>query len=368
MRVPQRILLGPGPSTVDPRVLRAMATPLVGHLDPAFLEIMNEVMRDLRYVFGTENQLTFPMSGTGSAGMETVLVNLLEPGDHALICVNGVFGTRMCDIAERAGARVTRVDAPWGAPIDPADVKAVLERERVDLVAIVHAETSTGVLQPLEEIARMVREHGALFVVDAVTSLGGVAVDVDKRLIDACYSGTQKCLSCPPGLSPVTFGPRAEERLARRKRKVQSWYLDVTMISQYWGAERFYHHTAPVSMMYALYEALQIVKEEGLERREERHRAISRLFCEGLADLGLEPLVPEAYRSPMLITVKVPDGIDEARVRRFLLDRFNIEIGGGLGDLKGKVWRVGLMGSSCTENNVILVLEALRQALEAERK
>src|SRR5690606_7763256 len=196
MRVPQRILLGPGPSTVDPRVLRAMATPLVGHLDPAFREIMNEVMRDLRYVFGTENQLTFPMSGTGSAGMETVLVNLLEPGDHALICVNGVFGTRMCDIAERAGARVTRVDAPWGAPIDPADVKAALERDRVDLVAIVHAETSTGVLQPLEEIAQMVREHGALFVVDAVTSLGGVAVDVDKRLIDACYSGTQKCLSC----------------------------------------------------------------------------------------------------------------------------------------------------------------------------
>lgn len=367
MRVPQRILLGPGPSTVDPRILRAMATPLVGHLDPVFLEMMNEVMEGLREVFGTENQLTFPMSGTGSAGMETVLVNLLEPGDHAVICVNGVFGTRMCDIADRIGVRVTRVDAPWGQPIDPDDVKAVLARERVDLVAIVHAETSTGVLQPLEEIARMVRAHDALFVVDAVTSLAGVAVDVDKRLIDACYSGTQKCLSCPPGLSPVTFGPRAEKRLARRKSKVQSWYLDVTMISQYWGAERFYHHTAPISMMYALHEALGIVLEEGLQQREARHRAVSELFCRGLADIGLEPLVPEAYRSPMLITVKVPEGVDEARVRQTLLERHDIEIGGGLGDLKGKVWRVGLMGSSCTENNVILVLEALRLALEEQR-
>lgn len=368
MRIPHRILLGPGPSNADPRVLQAMATPLVGHLDPAFLELMNGVMEKLRAVFGTVNPLSFPMSGTGSAGMETVLVNLLEPGDHAVICVNGVFGTRMCDIAERAGARVTRVEAPWGSPIDPGDVKAVLAREKVDLVAIVHAETSTGVLQPLEEIGRAVREHGALFVVDAVTSLGGVAVSVDERLIDACYSGTQKCLSCPPGLSPVTFGPRAMERLARRKSKVQSWYLDVTMISQYWGAERFYHHTAPISMMYALHEALSIVLEEGLAQREARHREVSRLFCDGLAGLGLEPLVPEEYRAPMLVTVKVPAGVDEARVRRRLLERHNIEIGGGLGELKGKIWRVGLMGSSCTENNVILLLEALRLALREERR
>lgn len=367
MRIPQRILLGPGPSTVDPRVLRAMATPLVGHLDPAFLELMNEIMRELRCVFGTQNELTFPVSGTGSAGMETVLVNLLEPGDHAVICVNGVFGNRMCDIAERAGARVTRVEAPWGRPIDPADVQAVLSKERADLVAIVHAETSTGVLQPLEEIAKIVREHGALFVVDAVTSLGGVAVNVDERLIDACYSGTQKCLSCPPGLSPVTFGPRAMERIARRKSKVQSWYLDVTMISQYWGKERFYHHTAPISMMYALREALAIVSEEGLPQREARHRRISQLFCEGLAELGLEPFVPEEYRAPMLVTVKVPEGVDEASVRRRLLERHQIEIGGGLGELKGKIWRVGLMGSSCTENNVILALEALRLALQEER-
>src|SRR5690606_20764627 len=347
-----RTLLGPGPSDADPRVLQAMSKPLIGHLDPAFLALMNEVMESLRYVFETSNRITFPVSGTGSAGMETCLVNLLEPGDSAVICVNGVFGERMADIAARCGAQVRRVEAPWGSPIDPSDLRRELAQRKADLVAIVHAETSTGVLQPLDEIAQIVREHGALLVVDAVTSLAGVRVGVDRLGIDACYSGTQKCLSAPPGLSPVTFGPRAEERLARRKRKVQSWYLDVTMISQYWGAERFYHHTAPVSMMYALYEALQIVKEEGLERREERHRAISRLFCEGLADLGLEPLVPEAYRSPMLITVKVPDGVDEARVRRFILNRFNIEIGGGLGDLKGKVWRVGLMGSSCTENNV----------------
>ena len=356
--------MGPGPSTVDPRVLRAMAAPLVGHLDPTFLELMNGVMRGLRYVFGTENRLALPMSGTGSAGMETCLVNLLEPGNRALICINGVFGLRLADIAERCGAEVLRVEAPWGEPIDPDAVKRVLARERVDLVAIVHAETSTGVLQPLEEIARAVREHDALLVVDAVTSLGGVAVNVDERLIDVCYSGTQKCLSAPPGLSPVTLGPRAERRLSLRKSKVRSWYLDLTMIAQYWGKERVYHHTAPISMMYALAEALNIVAEEGLAAREERHRRISGLFCAGLEALGLEPFVPEAYRAPMLVTVKVPPGVDEAKVRAELLQRYNIEIGGGLGDLKGKIWRVGLMGSSCTENNVLLLLEALKQILK----
>lgn len=361
--VPKRTLLGPGPSDVDPRVLQAMSTPLVGHLDPAFLKIMNDVMDRLRGVFETENPLTLPMSGTGSAGMETVLVNLIEPGDRVIVCVNGVFGNRMADIAERAGASVVRVEAPWGAPIDPDDLRRALAGGKTALVAIVHAETSTGVLQPLEEIGAIVREHGALLAVDAVTSLGGVRVAVDERLIDACYSGTQKCLSCPPGLSPVTFGPRAMEKLKARKSKVQSWYLDLTMISQYWGEERVYHHTAPISMMYALLEALTLVGEEGLDAREARHRSVSAHFCRRLEEIGLAPFVPQAYRAPMLVTVGVPAGVDEARVRKALLERHGIEIGGGLGDLKGKVWRVGLMGSSCTQENADLLIEALREAL-----
>ncbi len=363
LRLPQRVLMGPGPSTADPRILRAMAAPLIGHLDPAFLTLMNDVMAGLRHVFGTKNKLTLPMSGTGSAGMETCLVNLLEPGDRALICVNGLFGQRLVDIAERCGAEVIQITAPWGRPIDPADVKRVLAEERVDLVAIVHAETSTGVLQPLREIGEAVRAHGALLVADAVTSLAGVAVEVDEHLVDACYSGTQKCLSAPPGLSPVTFGERAAQKLSSRKSRVNSWYLDLTMISQYWGNERVYHHTAPISMMYALAEALNIVSEEGIEVREERHRRVSAAFCDGLAQIGLEPLVPIEYRAPMLVTVKVPDGVDEAAVRKELLEGYNIEIGGGLGELKGRVWRVGLMGSSCTESNVILLLEALDRIL-----
>lgn len=365
LRLPGRVLMGPGPSTADPRVLRAMAAPLIGHLDPAFLELMNGVMAGLRCVFGTKNQLTLPMSGTGSAGMETCLVNLIEPGERVLVCINGLFGQRMADIAGRCGAEVMRLEAPWGEPIDPAAVRRALSQGKVDLVAIVHAETSTGVLQPLEEIGQAVREHGALLVVDAVTSLGGVAVNVDERLIDACYSGTQKCLSAPPGLAPITFGPRAEAKLARRKSKVPSWYLDLTMISQYWGKERVYHHTAPISMMYALAEALNLVLEEGLAAREERHRRVSALFCEGLEEIGLEPFVRPEYRAPMMVTVKVPEGVDEAAVRRELLHRFNIEIGGGLGELKGRIWRVGLMGASCTESNALLLLEALKKILRS---
>lgn len=365
LRLPQRTLMGPGPSNADPRVLQAMAAPLIGHLDPAFLQLMNGVMEGLRSIFGTNNALTMPMSGTGSAGMETCFVNLLEPGDRALICVNGLFGQRMVDVAGRCGAEVVQVHAPWGEPIDPDDVKAALAKDKFDLVAIVHAETSTGVLQPLEEIAEAAHAHGALFVVDAVTSLAGVAVDVDARGIDACYSGTQKCLSAPPGLSPVTFGPRAMERLERRKEKVQSWYLDLSMIAQYWGKERVYHHTAPISMMYALAEAINLVIEEGMGAREERHRRISSLFCEGLAQIGLEPLVDSRWRAPMLITVKVPAGIDEAKVRARLLEEYNIEIGGGLGELKGRVWRVGLMGASCTEDNVDALLDALKSILNS---
>jgi alanine-glyoxylate transaminase/serine-glyoxylate transaminase/serine-pyruvate transaminase len=349
---------------VHPRVLRAMSIPLVGHLDPAFLRIMDETKRLLQFVFQTRNELTIPISGTGSAGMEACLVNLLEPGDEAVVCVNGVFGTRMADIVERCGATLTKVEAPWGRVIDPADVAAALKRcTRPKLAAIVHAETSTGAWQPLEEISKLVHAAGALLVVDTVTSLGGCPVRVDDWGIDACYSGTQKCLSCPPGLAPITFGPRALEVLRRRKSKVQSWYLDLTMIEKYWGAERVYHHTAPITMNYALYEALRIIEEEGLELRWARHERNHEALKAGLAAIGLSIASQESHQLWTLNSVTIPDGVDDARVRGALLDEFNIEIGGGLGPLKGKTWRIGLMGESSSVANVLLVLSALERVL-----
>jgi alanine-glyoxylate transaminase/serine-glyoxylate transaminase/serine-pyruvate transaminase len=361
---PARVLLGPGPSNVHPRVLRAMSTPLVGHLDPAFLQIMEEIKRLLRFVFQTQNELTIPLSGTGSAGMEACLVNLLEPGDEAVVCVNGVFGSRMRDIMERCGATPVVVEAPWGRVIAPASVAAALRRcRRPKLVAIVHAETSTGAWQPLEEIGALTRAAGALFVVDTVTSLGGCPVQVDAWGIDACYSGTQKCLSCPPGLSPVTFSPRALAALQARKTKVQSWYLDLGMIAQYWGAERVYHHTAPISMSYALYEALRVIEEEGLDARWRRHERNHLALKAGLAALGLHIAAQEEHQLWTLNSVGVPDGVDDARVRSALLEAFGVEIGGGLGPLKGKTWRIGLMGESSTTANVLLVLSALERVL-----
>jgi alanine-glyoxylate transaminase / serine-glyoxylate transaminase / serine-pyruvate transaminase len=364
LQPPMRLLLGPGPSTVHPRVLRAMSMPVVGHLDPAFLRIMDETKRLLQLVFQTRNELTIPISGTGSAGMEACLVNLLEPGDEAVVCVNGVFGTRMADIVERCGARLVTVESPWGRIVDPADVAAALQGcQRPKLVAIVHAETSTGAWQPLEQIGRLVRGADALFVVDTVTSLAGCPVRVDAWGIDACYSGTQKCLSCPPGLAPITFGPRALDALRRRKTKVQSWYLDLTMIEKYWGADRVYHHTAPISMNYALYEALRLVEEEGLEARWARHQRNHQALKAGLAAIGLALASQENHQLWMLNSVRIPDGVDDAGVRRLLLDEFNIEIGGGLGPLKGKTWRVGLMGESSTAANVLFVLSALERVL-----
>jgi len=361
---PPRILLGPGPSAVNPRVLRALSMPLVGHLDPVFLRIMDDTKRLLQFVFQTRNELTIPISGTGSAGMEACLVNLLEPGDEAVVCINGVFGTRMSDIVERCGARPVKVEAPWGRVIDPADLAAALKRcARPKLVAIVHAETSTGAWQPLEDIGALAHAAGTLFVVDTVTSLGGCPVRVDDWGIDACYSGTQKCLSCPPGLSPITFGPRAVEVLRHRKSKVQSWYLDLTMIEKYWGADRIYHHTAPISMNYALYEALRLVEEEGLEARWSRHERNHHALKAGLAAIGLTIASQENHQLWTLNSVRIPDGVDDARVRTALLDEFNIEIGGGLGALKGKTWRIGLMGDSSTAANVLLVLSALERVL-----
>jgi alanine-glyoxylate transaminase/serine-glyoxylate transaminase/serine-pyruvate transaminase len=360
---PRRTLLGPGPSPVDPRVLQALSLPVVGHLDPAFLKIMDESMAMLREVFQTKNRLALPMSGTGSAGMETCFVNLIEPGDAALIGVNGVFGTRMVDVAQRCGAEVDTVEAEWGTALDPAKFRTALATKNYKLVAIVHAETSTGVLQPLEEISRLVHEHDSLLVVDAVTSLGGAPIKIDELGIDACYSGTQKCLSCPPGLSPVTFNERAIEVVHKRKTKVQSWYLDLSMIERYWGSERVYHHTAPISMNYALHEALRILLEEGLEASWQRHRRVHEVFLREMRKLELEPAVAESIRAPMINAIRIPEGADDTKVRQRLYDDFNIEIGAGLGPLKGKIWRVGLMGHGARVENIELLAKALRQLI-----
>ncbi len=364
---PARLLLGPGPSEVHSRVLRAMAAPLLGHLDPAFVAMMEDVKALLRLVFATQNPLTFPISGTGSAGMEACVVNLVEPGDEVVVGVNGVFGTRLAEIVERAGAVPLRVEAPWGHVVRAEQVEAALKNSRrPKLVALVHAETSTGAWQPLPDAARLAHEHGALFLTDCVTSLGGAPVEIDGWEIDAAYSGTQKCLSCPPGLAPVTFGPRAVEVLRGRKTKVRSWYFDVTLLEKYWGEERVYHHTAPITMNYALREALRIVAEEGLPARFARHRRNHEALVAGLGALGLGLASEAGHRLPMLNAVTVPDGVDEARVRGRLLTEHGIEIGGGLGPMKGKVWRIGLMGESSRPASVLAVLAALEAALRAE--
>jgi len=364
---PVRILMGPGPSDIHPRVLQAMAKGTVGHLDPYYLEIMNDMQRMLQTLMRTKNQMTLAISGTGSAGMEATVVNLIEPGDSMVVCVNGVFGGRMVDVAERAGAKVTKVEKPWGEVFTADDLKAAIAKAKPKLVGIVMAETSTGAWQPIEEISNLVHDAGALLLVDAVTSLGGVPVEMDKWQIDALYSGTQKCLSCPPGLSPVSFGTRAMEVILSRKTKVQSWYLDVTMLAKYWGSERVYHHTAPINMTYGLYEALRLVHEEGLESCFARHKLNHEALKAGLAALGIEYASQAGHQLPMLNAVHIPAGIDDAAVRNALLNRFGIEIGGGLGAFKGKVWRIGLMGYGSRANNVFVLLSALEQLL-AEQK
>jgi alanine-glyoxylate transaminase/serine-glyoxylate transaminase/serine-pyruvate transaminase len=361
-----RLLMGPGPSNVPARVLQAMSSPCIGHLDPYFLSVMDETQRLLRFLFQTENPLTIPVSGTGSAGMETCLVNLVEPGDEIVVCINGVFGTRMADIVRRIGGELIRVEGEWGRAIDPDKVRKAVSGRSPKLIAIVHAETSTGVCQPLENIARIARETGALFLVDTVTSLGGMEVDVDRSGIDAAYSGTQKCISCPPGLAPISFSNAAIEALEGRKSPVVSWYLDMGMVKSYWGAERKYHHTAPINMIYALREALRIIAEEGLEARFARHELNHKAFVAGIEAMGLSMLVPEPNRLPMLNAVLIPEGADDLKVRRALLKEFGIEIGGGLGALQGKIWRVGLMGHSSYRKNVLLFLTALETILRAE--
>jgi alanine-glyoxylate transaminase / serine-glyoxylate transaminase / serine-pyruvate transaminase len=359
---PPRALLGPGPSDFHPRVLEALARPTVGHLDPYYLQAMSELQAMLRELFRTRNDMTFAVSGTGSAGMEAAVVNLIEPGDSMLVCVNGVFGSRMADVASRAGAKVTIAERPWGEVFTPEELKPYLAT-RPKVVGIVLAETSTGAWQPMEEIARTVHESGSLLLVDAVTALGGVPVEVDAWKIDAVYSGTQKCLSCPPGLSPVSFSARAVETILARKTKVQSWYLDVSMLANYWGQNRVYHHTGPINMTYALHEAARIVLEEGLDQCFARHARNHVALRAGLAAIGIGYATQEGHILPQLNAVKVPEGVDDAAVRTGLLNRFGIEIGAGLGAFKGKVWRIGLMGYGSREQNVLYFLAALEQLL-----
>ncbi|HHX65099.1 MAG TPA: alanine--glyoxylate aminotransferase family protein [Chloroflexi bacterium] len=362
-----RLLLGPGPSQISPRVLRACATPLLGYLDPEYLTLMDETQTLLREVFGTTNEWTMCVPGTGMAGMEAAFINLLEPGDSALICVNGVFGERMIDVATRAGAKVTRVDAEWGEIVRPEQVREALRTVRPKIVAIVHAETSTGVLQPLEEIAALAHEAGALLVADCVTSLGGVPVQLDARGVDVAYSGTQKCVGSPPSLAPISMNEAAVAVFKGRSTPVQSFYLDLGQIWRYWGPERAYHQTGMINMTYALREALLEIKDEGLEARYARHQRNQAALVAGLEAMGLSLLVRNAgWRLPSLTTVEIPEGVDDKVVRDGLLSKYGIEIGGGLGRYAGKVWRIGLMGYASQQANVMLLLSALGDLLKNE--
>ena len=356
--------MGPGPSTVPARILQAISAPTLGHLDPQYIQYMDETCEMIRQVYRTENALTFPVSGTGMAGMETILVNLIEPGDEAIVMINGVFGGRMKDNMERCGATVHAVEIPWGETFSFQQfADAVAAHPDAKMLGVVHAETSTGALQDLSGVGDLLHEAGMLLAVDSVTSLAGHDVRVDDWGIDAIYSGTQKCLSCPPGLSPVSFSPRAIEKMDARETKSRSWYLDVSMLKNYYsgGGGRAYHHTAPINMVYALREALAIVLEEGLEARFERHREMHELLRAGLEKLGLK-YIPE-HSLCTLNCVAVPEGIDEAAIRKKLLDEFDIEIGGGLGVFAGKAWRIGLMGESATKKNVLTLLAALEDCL-----
>jgi alanine-glyoxylate transaminase/serine-glyoxylate transaminase/serine-pyruvate transaminase len=364
---PDRTLMGPGPSDVHPRVLRAMSTPLVGHLDPSFVEIMNEVQELLRYTFRTDNQWTIPVSGTGSASMEAAIGNLVEPGDTMLVPTNGYFGGRMESMARRAGGEVVHVDAPWGEPLDPVDVEAAFETHQPDIFGFVHAETSTGVRQPaVPELTSIAHDHDAYVVADCVTSLGGVELRVDEWDIDVAYSGPQKCLSCPPGASPLTLNDRAMEKVLSRETESRSWYLDLSLLEGYWGEERAYHHTAPITNVYALREALRLVAEEGIEDRWARHRDVAGALKTGLEAMGLEMNAADDYWLPSLNAVRVPDGVDDAAVIDHLLDEYDLEIASGLGDLEGEILRIGCMGYSARPQNVQLVLSALEEALASQ--
>lgn len=358
--------MGPGPSDIDPRVLQAMARPTVGHLDPSFIELMDEIKALLQYAFRTKNRLTLPISAPGSAGMEACLVNLVEAGDEVVIAQNGVFAGRMASIVKRIGASPIVVEGEWGRAVDPDQfAEALAAHPKAKVAAFVHAETSTGALSDARTLAKLARAHGCLTVVDAVTSLGGSELEVDEWELDAVYSGSQKCLSCTPGLSPVTFSERAVEAISKRDTQVVSWFLDLSLVMGYWSGEgkRAYHHTAPVNALYGLHESLVMLHEEGLEASWKRHRKHHLALAAGLEALGFEYVCPPGERLAQLNAVRVPDGLDEANARKRLLNEFNLEVGGGLGALAGKVWRIGLMGASCTEKNVLFCLGALEAVM-----
>jgi len=359
------LLMGPGPSCVPNEVYRALSCKTLGHMDYYFIQIMDEIKNQLQKIMGTQNRLTLAVSGTGSAGMETCFVNLIEHGDRVLVLINGVFGKRMADVAGRLGAQVDTIEFEWGTPVLPEQVAEKLSANSYKVVAVVHAETSTGVRNPVEEIGRLVKDNGAFYLVDCVTSLGGIPVEADRWGVDALYSGTQKCLSCPPGLAPVTFSERAVEFIGNRKSKVPNWYLDMSMVIQYWeGKKRVYHHTAPINMLYGLYQALLLIFEEGIERVHQRHLDAHNRLVKGLEALGMEMLVQPEYRLPMLNAVKVPEGVDEDGARNRLRREHFIEIGGGLGPLAGQIWRIGLMGHTAREENVDRLLDALKTILK----
>ena len=366
---PQRILMGPGPSNVHARVLQAMTAPILGHLDPDFLRVMDDVMEMLRAVFRTSNRLTLPLSATGSAGMEAAFCNMVEPGDIVVIATNGYFGKRMADVASRCGAQVHTVEFPWGKPVGPdlSDLETEMKKHRsVKALGFVHGETSTGILSPLPPLADLAHRYDALLVADVVTSLGGEEVALDRWDVDVCYSASQKCLGAPPGLAPISLGPRAIKVLKERKTRIQSFYLNLAILESYWSEDRVYHHTAPISMIYALREALRMAMEEGLENRIRRHARNAEALKSGLEAMGLELFAEPSSRLNPLTTVVVPDGVDAARVRRTLLADYGIEIGGGLGEIASRVWRVGLMGESSRESNVLTFLSALERILAQE--
>lgn len=364
LQLPNRILLGPGPSNVHPRVLQAMLTPMLGHLDPDFWPVLDDIRDMLGRVLGTARNWTMPLPATGTAGMESAFCNVVEPGDRVIVAVNGFFGSRMVEIASRCGADVHRLDVPWGKPVLPDMLEQALKTQgRVKAVGVVHAETSTGVLSPIKDIAQVVHSHDALLIVDAVTSLGGVEFRMDDWDLDVCYSASQKCLGAPPGLAPVSIGERALEVIEQRKTPVQSFYLDLSTLENYWSERRMYHHTSPILMLYAFHEALRLLIEEGLEQRWQRHARHAAALRAGLDAMGLALFAdPDAILDP-LTTIVVPEGIDAAQVLRQLYADYSIEIGGGLGDLRGKIWRIGLMGESSKASNVLLVLSALEHIL-----
>ena len=359
-----RLLLGPGPSNVNSRVIKAMSMPIMGYLDPTFLKVMDELVAMLKVLFGTSNKFTLPLSGTGTSGMEAALVNILEPGDNVVVGINGLFGQRIADIAGRCGANVTTVTADWGHPLNLTDVeKAVESTDKLALPAAVHIETSTGVIQPLKPLADIAHKHGALFLADAVTSLGGIELKIDEWGVDICYSATQKCVGAPPGMSPITLSDNAVEKIRNRTSSIQSFYLDLLLLEKYWITDRTYHHTASMPIIYAVREALSMAIEEGLPNRVHRHKTNAEALKEGLRALGFDILAQEGYQAPPLTAPIIPDTVDEASIRKSLLSEYGIEIAGGFGPLAGKIWRIGLMGESSQETNVLTFLKALEELL-----